>query len=161
MEVNKTVSGTERPTSLTKEPELQRSKWNLYVHGSACAKASRARIILIEPGGLKLEYVLKFNFKASNNVASGWRRGKRYKYFQWFLAGHQLGEWVISGQGFSVNSLLRLHEGFAGKVSVSQHYSYPKSEERRSGHTSTSGNCSTSLTHEWHKGGNHRQVIYH
>ncbi|XP_050386257.1 uncharacterized protein LOC126802648 [Argentina anserina] len=45
------------------------SPWNLHVYGSSCAKSSGAGIILSGPGGLELEYALKFNFAASNNVA--------------------------------------------------------------------------------------------
>lgn len=54
---------------VTHKETAQNSQWNLFVNGSSCAKASGAGIILTGPGGLELEYALKFNFKASNNVA--------------------------------------------------------------------------------------------
>ncbi|XP_062019159.1 uncharacterized protein LOC133735742 [Rosa rugosa] len=62
-----TRPGTEMVT--VEEVAPPQSDWNLHVDGSANAKASGAGIILTGPGGLNAEYALKFNFKASNNMA--------------------------------------------------------------------------------------------
>ncbi|KAL6181972.1 hypothetical protein ACLB2K_043395 [Fragaria x ananassa] len=56
-------------TVVTTRKPAHHSQWNLYVDDSCYAKASGAGILLTRPGGLELEYALKFNFKPSNNVA--------------------------------------------------------------------------------------------
>ncbi|XP_024164072.1 uncharacterized protein LOC112171062 [Rosa chinensis] len=72
-----TESQPEHTTDVVSEDIIQhpeanqtrtQSRWNLYVDGSACSKACGAAIILAGPGGLNVEYALKFDFKASNNM---------------------------------------------------------------------------------------------
>ena len=46
-----------------------RSKWNLFVNGSSNQLASGAGVILTGQGNTLLEYALRFDFKASNNMA--------------------------------------------------------------------------------------------
>ena len=53
-----------------KEPTAkEQSTWNLFVDGSSNQKASGAGIILTGPGNLSLEYALRFDFTATNNMA--------------------------------------------------------------------------------------------
>ncbi|KAK9911093.1 hypothetical protein M0R45_035016 [Rubus argutus] len=51
------------------ESSAKQSPWNLFVDGSSNQQASGAGVILTEPGKTFLEYALRFDFKASNNMA--------------------------------------------------------------------------------------------
>lgn len=46
-----------------------KQQWTLYVDGSSNEKGCGARILLQSPEGTRFEYVLQFNFRASNNEA--------------------------------------------------------------------------------------------
>lgn len=43
--------------------------WNLFVDGPSGEAKSRARIVLVSPEGHKLNCAVRFEFKATNNVA--------------------------------------------------------------------------------------------
>ena len=43
--------------------------WRLFVDGATNAQGSEAGLILISPEGMDIEYVLRFEFQASNNEA--------------------------------------------------------------------------------------------
>ena len=43
--------------------------WKLFVDGSSNAQGSGAGLVLVDPDGLKINYALRFGFKASNNEA--------------------------------------------------------------------------------------------
>ena len=45
-------------------------KWELFVDGASNSKGSRARIVLVSPGGLILEQAVRLKFSASNNEAN-------------------------------------------------------------------------------------------
>ena len=51
---------------MTPEPDL-RSTWVLHIDGASNAQGSGADLILTNFEGVVIEYVLRFNFKASNN----------------------------------------------------------------------------------------------
>lgn len=46
---------------------LGRTDWVFIVDGSSTSQASRTRIILVTPEGEELEYVIRFNFRTTNN----------------------------------------------------------------------------------------------
>ncbi|XP_073116127.1 uncharacterized protein [Elaeis guineensis] len=52
----------------TPEPDL-RSTWVLHINGASNAQGSGASLILTNSEGVVTEYVLRFDFKASNNQA--------------------------------------------------------------------------------------------
>ncbi|XP_074327382.1 uncharacterized protein LOC141665301 [Apium graveolens] len=55
---------------MTHKPEEDQSRpWLLFVDGSSTSNSGGARVILISPGGFKIQQALKFGFSATNNVA--------------------------------------------------------------------------------------------
>ncbi|XP_024166316.1 uncharacterized protein LOC112173002 [Rosa chinensis] len=62
-EGNTTITTTEQPAP------KQQSDWSLHVGGSASTKPCATGVIVTGPGGVNVEYALKFNFTASNNMA--------------------------------------------------------------------------------------------
>ncbi|XP_074373941.1 uncharacterized protein LOC141714315 [Apium graveolens] len=56
--------------SKTHKPEDDQSRlWLLFVDGSSTSNSGGAGVILISPGGFKIQQALKFGFSATNNVA--------------------------------------------------------------------------------------------
>lgn len=50
-------------------PPLGEGSWTLLVDGLSINQASKVGIILTTPGGAKLEYVVSFSFKVTDNEA--------------------------------------------------------------------------------------------
>ncbi|GAV56628.1 RVT_3 domain-containing protein, partial [Cephalotus follicularis] len=63
--------GDNTPTECMEEnpSENENGMWKLSVDGSSCLTGSGAGLVLTSPDGWKLEYALRFKFKAKNNEA--------------------------------------------------------------------------------------------
>jgi ribonuclease HI len=43
--------------------------WTLFFDGSACNKKARAGVVLIDPNGEQVKYMVLLDFEATNNMA--------------------------------------------------------------------------------------------
>ncbi|GJY19962.1 reverse transcriptase domain-containing protein, partial [Tanacetum coccineum] len=64
-EVPKSSKGKEEQESL--DPIAKADVWKLYTNGASSDHGSGARLILIDPEGVKYSYALRMNFSNSNN----------------------------------------------------------------------------------------------
>ena len=59
---------------------LTLSEWKLYIDGASGSQESRARIILNSPNKIRIRYIVKLKYNATNNAAE----------YEALLTGHKL-----------------------------------------------------------------------
>jgi hypothetical protein len=62
-------NGLDPPPPETRAPVFTRPYWTLFFDGSARNKKAGAGVVLIDPSGEHLEYMVLFDFEATNNMA--------------------------------------------------------------------------------------------
>jgi ribonuclease HI len=50
-------------------PVFTKPHWTLFFYGSARQQSAGARVVLVSPDGDQLKYVVRLEFKATNNMA--------------------------------------------------------------------------------------------
>jgi ribonuclease HI len=57
------------PPSAPGGPVLTEPHWTLFFDGSARQQSAGAVVVLVDPGGDQVKYVVRLEFKATNNMA--------------------------------------------------------------------------------------------
>ncbi|XP_025813068.1 uncharacterized protein LOC112890381 [Panicum hallii] len=61
--------GSDPPHPEVRAPVFTGPHWTLFFDGSACNKKTRAGVVLIDPNGEQVKYMVLLDFEATNNMA--------------------------------------------------------------------------------------------
>jgi ribonuclease HI len=61
--------GSDPPSPEARAPVFTRTHWTLFFDGSALNKKARAGVVLIDPNGEQVKYMVHLDFEATNNMA--------------------------------------------------------------------------------------------